>query len=79
VFWLKDLSVKDPYYVLPILMGITMFIQQRMSSMEGQSKLFALMPIFFTIMFMNFPAGLVLYWLVQNVLTIGQQCLIKIK
>jgi YidC/Oxa1 family membrane protein insertase len=78
VLWLKDLSVKDPYYVLPILMGITMFIQQRMSGMEsGQSKMFALMPILFTILFMNFPAGLVLYWLIQNILTIGQQCLIK--
>lgn len=80
VFWIKDLSMKDPYYVIPILMGITQFIIQKMTPSGGdpaQKKIMLLMPIFLTIFFMNFPSGLVLYWLVQNILQIGQQHLMN--
>ncbi|GAB4164830.1 MAG: membrane protein insertase YidC [Geothermobacteraceae bacterium] len=79
-FWLTDLSAKDPYYITPIIMGATMFIQQRMtpSSMDPtQAKVFMAMPIVFTFLFLNFPSGLVIYWLVNNILTIGQQYMIK--
>ena len=75
-FWLQDLSVKDPYYITPIIMGVTMFFQQKMtpSTMDPvQAKIFMFMPIIFTFMFLNFPSGLVLYWLVNNLLTILQQ------
>ncbi len=75
-FWLQDLSVKDPYYITPIIMGGTMFLQQKMSpsTMDpAQAKIFMFMPIIFTFMFLNFPSGLVLYWMVNNILTILQQ------
>jgi len=74
--WLADLSVKDPYYVTPLIMGATMFIQQKMTPSGGdptQAKIMLLMPVVFTFMFLNFPAGLVVYWLVNNVLSIAQQ------
>ncbi|MFB0519775.1 MAG: membrane protein insertase YidC [Acidobacteriota bacterium] len=80
--WIQDLSRKDPYYITPIVMGITMLIQQRMTPTTGdpaQARMFKLMPIFFTFLFLSFPSGLVLYWLVNNLLTIGQQHLINIK
>ncbi len=76
IFWIKDLSVKDPYYILPIVMGISMVIQQKMtpSSMDPrQAKIMMLMPIVFTFLFLTFPSGLVLYWLVNNILAIVQQ------
>jgi YidC/Oxa1 family membrane protein insertase len=76
--WIHDLSIKDPTYITPILMTASMVLQQRMTPQVGdpaQRKLFMLMPFIFGFMFMNFPAGLVLYWLVNNVLTIGQQVL----
>ena len=75
-FWLQDLSVKDPYYITPIIMGVTMFFQQKMSpsTMDpAQAKIFMFMPLIFTFMFLNFPSGLVLYWMVNNLLTILQQ------
>ncbi len=75
-FWLQDLSVKDPYYITPIIMGGTMFLQQKMSpsTMDpAQAKIFMFMPLIFTFMFLNFPSGLVLYWMVNNLLTILQQ------
>jgi len=74
--WITDLSAKDPYYITPILMGATMFLQQKMTPTSvdpAQQKIMMLMPIIFTFMFLSFPAGLVLYWLVNNVLSIGQQ------
>lgn len=80
VLWIKDLSAKDPYYVIPILMGITQFIIQKMTPSGGdpsQKKIMLIMPIFLTIFFMNFPSGLVLYWLVQNIIQIGQQYLMN--
>lgn len=80
IFWVTDLSDKDPYYVTPIIMGATMFIQQKMtpSNMdEMQQKIMLALPIVFTFMFLNFPSGLVLYWLVNNILTIAQQMYIN--
>lgn len=78
IFWMKDLSEKDPYYILPILMGASMFVQQKMSVQDPQqAKSMAFMPFIFTIMFANFPSGLVLYWLFQNILSIGQQYLME--
>lgn len=80
MFWITDLSDKDPYYVTPIIMGVTMFIQQKMtpSNMDPmQQKIMLGLPVIFTFMFLNFPSGLVLYWLVNNVLTIGQQMYIN--
>lgn len=82
-FWITDLAQKDPYYVTPIIMGVTMFLQQKMTPVTGvdpmQAKIFLFLPVIFTVMFLNFPAGLVLYWLVNNVLTILQQYLINRK
>ncbi|MDI6781600.1 MAG: membrane protein insertase YidC [bacterium] len=74
-----DLATKDPYYILPVLMGATMLIQQKMmpSPDPNQAKIGMFMSILFIFMFMNFPAGLVLYWLTQNILTIAEQILIK--
>ncbi len=76
VFWLQDLSAKDPYYVLPILMGLSMFLQQRMSPAPPdpiQAKMMMFMPLLFTVLFLNFPSGLVLYWVVNNILSMTQQ------
>ncbi len=76
VLWIKDLSVQDPYYVLPILMGATMFIQQKIqpTTMDPrQAQIMLILPVFLTFLFITFPAGLVLYWLTNNVLTILQQ------
>lgn len=82
IFWLQDLSAKDPYYITPIIMGGTMFLQQKMtpSTMDPkQAKMFMMMPVVFTFLFLNFPSGLVVYWLTNNLLTIGQQYLIHRK
>lgn len=82
IFWITDLSEKDPYYITPIIMGITMFIQQKMtpSTMDPmQQKIFLLMPIIFTFLFLGFPSGLVIYWLTNNVLSIIQQYYINKK
>jgi YidC/Oxa1 family membrane protein insertase len=79
-FWITDLSDKDPYYVTPVIMGITMFVQQKMtpSQMDPvQAKMMLALPVVFTFMFLSFPSGLVLYWLVNNILTIGQQTYIN--
>lgn len=75
ILWIRDLSVHDPYYVLPIVMGLTQFLQVRMGPQAGdpmQRRMFQLMPIFMTFLFLGFPSGLVLYWLTNNVLTILQ-------
>jgi len=74
--WIQDLSVMDPLYILPIIMGASMLIQQRLNPAPVdpiQQKVFMLMPIVFTIFFAFFPAGLVLYWITNNVLSIAQQ------
>ena len=74
--WITDLTATDPYYVLPILMGATMIIQSRLNPTPPdpiQAKVMTIMPIVFSVFFFFFPAGLVLYWLVNNVLSIAQQ------
>ena len=74
--WIQDLTVPDPYKVLPIVMGITQFAQTKMTPAPPdpvQKRLMQAMPIVFTFFSLAFPAGLVLYWLTNNVLTIGQQ------
>ena len=74
--WITDLSIKDPYFVLPLLMGISMFIQQKLNPPPTdpmQAKVMMALPFVFTIFFLFFPAGLVLYWVVNNVLSIAQQ------
>lgn len=75
----RDLSSSDSLFILPILMGATMFIQQKMTPTPdpNQAKIGQLMPIFFTFIFLTFPVGLVLYWLIQNILTICEQYLIN--
>lgn len=80
--WIKDLSTYDPYFVLPLLMGASMFVQQRLNPAPPdpvQAKVMQIMPIVFTVFFLFFPAGLVLYWLVNNVLSIAQQWVITRK
>ena len=79
IFWLTDLSIKDPYFILPIAMGVTMFIQQMLNPEPPdpmQAKVMKIMPIMFTFFFLWFPAGLVLYWLANNILSIAQQWVI---
>ncbi|OED39113.1 membrane protein insertase YidC [Chromatiales bacterium (ex Bugula neritina AB1)] len=76
ILWIEDLSLMDKYYVLPVIMGITMFIQQKLNPAPVdpiQAKVFMFMPLIFTIFFAFFPAGLVLYWVVNNTLSIAQQ------
>ncbi len=80
MLWIRDLSVKDPYYVTPILMGVTQYISQKMTPTSAdptQAKMMLIMPFIFTIFFMNFQSGLVLYWLTNNVLQIGQQAIMN--
>ncbi len=79
IFWIHDLSMKDPYYVLPVLMGLGMLLQQKMTATAtdpAQAKMMMFMPVIFTFMFLKFPAGLVLYWLVNNILTVSEQYVI---
>lgn len=76
MFWLTDLSSKDPYFILPIIMGLSMFVQQQLNPTPPdpmQAKVMKLLPIIFTFFFLWFPAGLVLYWVVNNLLSIAQQ------
>jgi YidC/Oxa1 family membrane protein insertase len=81
IFWVQDLSLKDPLYVTPIVMGATMFLQQKLTPMASvdptQRRMFLFMPLIFTVFFINLPSGLVLYWLVNNVLSIFQQMFIN--
>ncbi len=79
MLWIHDLSTRDPYFVLPLLMGVSMFLQQKLNPAPidpVQAKVMQLMPVIFTFFFAFFPAGLVLYWLVNNILSIAQQWLI---
>lgn len=76
VFWIYDLTVRDPYFIFPILMGVSMLVQQKLSPPPPdptQAKVMMFMPIMFTVMFLWFPVGLVLYWLTNNVLSILHQ------
>ena len=83
VWWITDLSSKDPYYILPLLMGAVMFFQQKNSMPAGtdpaQAAMFKYMPLIFTLLFMNFPSGLVLYWLTNSLLVFGIQTLVNRK
>ncbi|MEN9432969.1 MAG: rane protein insertase YidC [Pseudomonadota bacterium] len=82
ILWYKDLSVMDPYFILPLIMGVSMFVQQKLNPPPTdpmQQKIFQFMPIIFTVLFLFFPAGLVLYWVVNNVLSIAQQWFINNK
>ncbi len=79
--WIGDLTLKDPLYVTPLLMGATMFLQQKMTATTGgdplQQRMMLMMPVVFTVMFLNLPSGLTLYWFVNNLLGIGQQWLVN--
>lgn len=82
MLWIQDLSSKDPFYVLPILMGITMLIQQKLNPAPAdpiQAKVMMIMPVIFTVLFLQFPSGLVLYWFVNNLLSILQQWVITMR
>ncbi|WP_040330954.1 membrane protein insertase YidC [Acinetobacter rudis] len=76
MLWIQDLSAMDPWFILPLLMGVTMFVQQMLNPQPAdpmQAKVFKIMPIMFTVFMLFFPAGLVLYWIVNNSITILQQ------
>jgi YidC/Oxa1 family membrane protein insertase len=76
MLWIQDLSAKDPYYVLPVLMGLSIIVQTRLNPTPPdpvQAKVMKIMPVVFSVFFFFFPAGLVLYWLVNNLLSIAQQ------
>ncbi len=76
MLWIDDLSIKDPYFVLPIIMGVSMFVQQKLNPAPPdpmQAKIMKSLPFIFGVFFMMFPAGLVLYWVVNNILSITQQ------
>ncbi|NRA80525.1 MAG: membrane protein insertase YidC, partial [Pseudoalteromonas sp.] len=80
ILWLNDLSAMDPYYVLPVLFGLSMFITQKLQPMTVtdpmQQKMMTFMPVVFSIFFLWFPSGLVLYWLVSNLISIAQMLII---
>lgn len=79
ILWLTDLSAKDPYYVLPLIMGVTMYIQQKLNPAPMdpmQAKVMMMLPFIFTVFFAFFPSGLVLYWVTNNALSIAQQWMI---
>ena len=79
ILWIEDLSIADPYFILPLLMGVSMFIQQKLNPAPVdpiQAKVMMMLPFVFTIFFALFPAGLVLYWVVNNTLSISQQYVI---
>jgi YidC/Oxa1 family membrane protein insertase len=81
ILWIEDLSLQDPYFVLPILMGASMWAQQKITpntmTDPMQQKIFQWLPVVMTLFFLTFPSGLVLYWLVNNIFTIVQQYVIN--
>jgi YidC/Oxa1 family membrane protein insertase len=81
IFWIKDLSQYDPYYVIPILMAVAMFVQQKMTPTANvdpaQAKMMMIMPLMFTFMFLFYSSGLALYWLTGSIIGIGQQVFIN--
>ena len=82
LLWYKDLSIMDPYFILPLVMGASMYLQQKLNPPQVdpmQQKIFQFLPVVFTFMFLWFPAGLVLYWVVNNLLSIAQQWYINKK
>ena len=81
ILWIEDLALMDPYFVLPVLMGVSMWFQQHITPNNFQDplqeKIFKFFPIIMTVFFIYFPAGLVLYWLVNSLFTIAQQYFIN--
>ncbi|MFB0509656.1 MAG: YidC/Oxa1 family membrane protein insertase, partial [bacterium] len=78
VFWLKDLSMKDPFYILPILMGVSFLAQNLLTSADKRNKVLQIfMPIFLTVIFLNFPSGLQLYWFIYNILSIVESIIAR--
>ena len=80
ILWVTDLSVKDPYYILPLVMAFTTLFQTALNPLPPdpmQAKMMWIMPLVFSVMFFFFPAGLVLYWITNNILTIAQQWIIN--
>lgn len=78
LFWIQDLSVKDPYYILPLLMGASFLAQTLLTSTDKRQRMFQiLMPVFFTVIFLKFPSGLQLYWFIFNILSIIEQFLVR--
>ena len=78
MFWLKDLSLKDPYYILPILMGVSFLAQSLLTSADKRNMaLQVFMPIFMTVIFLNFPSGLQLYWFIYNILSILESMIVR--
>ena len=76
ILWIHDLALPDPYYILPVIMAVSMWVQTKLNPTPPdpiQAKVMLYMPIIFSIMFCFFPAGLVLYWVVNNILSIAQQ------
>ena len=77
--WIQDLAAPDPWYILPVIMAVSMFVQTKLNPTPPdpiQAKVMMFMPIAFSVMFFFFPSGLVLYWVVNNLLSIGQQWVI---
>jgi len=82
IFWIKDLSAKDPYYVLPLVMGAIMFLQQLLTPQTGdkaQAAMMKWMPVIFTFMFLSFPSGLVMYWLINSIWGFAQTMILQKK
>ena len=82
IFWIQDLSSMDPWFILPLLMGVSMFIQQQLNPQPTdpmQAKVMKILPIIFTVFMLFFPAGLVLYWTVNNLFSMTQQHVINKK
>jgi YidC/Oxa1 family membrane protein insertase len=83
MLWIQNLAEMDPYFILPILMGVSMYVQQRITPTqiqdEMQKKIFQWLPVIFTFFFLWFPAGLTLYWFVNNLFTIAQQYYVNTK
>jgi len=78
IFWLTDLSIKDPLYILPIAMGVIMLIQSLMTTLDPRQRfMIVIMPIFMVFIFLNFPSGLQLYWFSYNILTLIEHIIIK--
>jgi YidC/Oxa1 family membrane protein insertase len=80
--WVTDLSVHDAYYILPVIMGLLMFLQQKLSPPPPdptQAKVMMFMPVIFTVLFLNFPSGLVLYWVTNTLITVIHQYIITVK
>ena len=80
VGWIQDLASADPYFILPVAMGVSMYIQQKLNPAPTdatQQKIFLFLPFIFTALFATFPSGLVLYWLTNNILSIAQQYVIN--